>query len=731
MNSLPVEPVTLDNCDREPIHIPGFIQSHGVFFTFDEYGSCCFRSRNAEAMLGPSVPALGEALAAHHFFGDGLVQAMLAEVRASEDSDVIPHAMEISGEMGAFDVIAHKTSSGIICEFEATANAVPTPASFSFKSHRSMERLKRQTTITTLLNAAVEEVRGMTGFDRVMAYRFRHDESGDVVAESVTDALDPFLGRRYPASDIPAQARRLYVINTLRLIADVKALPVAVDAAPAMTTPIDMSHAVLRSVSPIHLEYLSNMGVGASMSVSIVIGGKLWGMLACHHMTPRRVSHTVRMACDVLAQILASNLQGAIAHDLAANADLAASLRSRIVEQVLHADNILIGLSSEAAGLCEAFAAQGVAIADVGKIEVFGGLSKAAGAILLDWLGTLDSSAGKMIYGDSLEALGIPTQQDIDPWCGILALPFGSESRSWLLLLRKEQIETVLWGGKPEKNYASGPLGPRLTPRGSFELWREIVRGKSVPWGVSDLESAQKLLAELQRADAAQAFETSRARNQLLAMLGHDLRDPLQSISNTATLMDKQGGDGKISKRLQSSSTRMQRLVTQVMDMSRLHGGGLSFDFQRVNMTAVVENIIGETRAAHPGMEVMPLLQADTFSEADADRISQVLSNLLSNASHHGTPREPVLVQLSASDDSIKIEVSNVGPAIPPEQAATLFQPFKRINAKSATNRNGLGLGLFIARQVLDGHGGSLTYSYAEPYVVFTATLPKVQSGKS
>ncbi|RZJ18510.1 MAG: GAF domain-containing protein, partial [Haliea sp.] len=574
------------------------------------------------------------------------------------------------------------------------------------------------------LMLAVEELRRLTGFDRVMAYRFRHDESGDVVAESCDAALEPFVGRRYPASDIPAQARRLYIINTLRLIADVGAPPVPVLAAPQADAPLDMSHGVLRSVSPVHIEYLTNMGVGASMSVSIVIGGKLWGMLACHHMQPRRLAYTVRMACDMLSQILASNLQGLLARDRAAQADAAASLRSRLVEKVLHADDVLLGVSSEAAALCEGFDAHAAVVSYGARMEVFGDLTLTAGQAVIDWLNEGTVVAGRMIYRDTLPA---PLPAQLDVWCGLLALPFGAETPGWLVLLRKEQIETVLWGGKPEKEYKAGPLGPRLTPRGSFALWREIVRGKAVPWNELHLESAQKLLDELVRADAAHMVEINRARNQLMAMLGHDLRDPLQSISNTALLMEKRGGDGKLTQRLQSSSSRMQRLVGQVMDMSRLQSGALTFDLQPVDLVPLLMQLVGEMRAAHPRMEVLVEAPAALMADADADRMSQVISNLLSNASHHGAPGQPVRVRLAEDAGTVLLDISNVGEAIAPDLAATLFLPFKRNAGRSATNRNGLGLGLYIARQVMAGHGGTLAYRYDAPWVVFSATFPTRQ----
>ncbi|MDO9360815.1 MAG: GAF domain-containing protein, partial [Polaromonas sp.] len=408
--------VTLDNCDREPIHIPGHIQPHGALFAFDAAGVLIYRSANAGELLRGHLPALGEMLTAAHFDAYAGIHELLAAVRASDDGEVIPHAMEVRDGDKAFDVVAHPAAGGVVCEFEDSSQAVAVPPGFSFISHRATEKLKRQQSVDGLLAMAVEEVRRMTGFDRVMAYRFRHDESGDVVAESCDASLDPFVGRRYPASDIPAQARRLYIINTLRLIADVGAQPVPVQAAAQVTAPLDMSHGVLRSVSPVHIEYLTNMGVGASMSVSIVIGGKLWGMLACHHMQPRRLAYTVRMACDMLAQILASNLQGLLARDRAAQADEAASLRSRLVEKVLHADDVLLGLTSEAAALCEGFEAQAAVVSYGTRMEVFGDLTLTAGQAVVDWLNEGKVVAGRMIHRDTLPA---PLPVQLDPWCGL------------------------------------------------------------------------------------------------------------------------------------------------------------------------------------------------------------------------------------------------------------------------------------------------------------------------
>ena len=718
------ELLTLDNCDREPIHIPGLIQSHGALFAFDPSGRLMYRSQNAEALLGPGIPALGQLLGAGHFTAYQGLHELLERVAAAVDGNGIGHAMKVDCSFGLFHVIAHKTGQGMICEFEDGHDAIAEEPGFAFSAHRAMERLRRQTTVEGLLSAAVEEIRRLTGFDRVMAYRFLHDGSGAVAAESAHASLEPFMGRRYPASDIPAQARRLYVINTLRLIADVRATPVAVEALPGTVEPLDMSHSVLRSVSPVHIEYLGNMGVAASMSISIVIGGKLWGMLACHHRLARRVSYTVRMACDVMGQILGANIQGALAKQYAVRSDKAANFRSHLLAQALHEQDLSAALSTEAGALCDSFGAQGVLLADGGKLEVYASLAPSAATALLQWLNDGKPVAGHMVHLHTLDGLPAPLRAHMGVWCGLLALPFGAEPLSWMVLLRKEQVETVLWGGRPEKDVVAGPLGPRLTPRGSFDLWRQIVQGHAIPWDDTDLDSAQKLLDKLLWVESARSAETSRARSHLMAMLGHDLRDPLQAIANTATLIGTQGGDGTLTQRIKSSSTRMQRLISQVMDMSQLQNGGLVFHMELIDLAAVLKELIAESRAARPSVKIETITPPRLMAEADGDRIAQVLGNLLGNASQHAFPGSPVLVQLRDRGGTVEIEVSNEGNPPSGAVAATLFQAFKRAGDPSAVRRNGLGLGLYIAQQIMLAHGGTLGYASDAPYVVFTATFP-------
>ena len=432
--------VTLENCAREPIHIPGLVQSHGAMFAIDAQGVVTHASANARALLGDTAPAAGDTLLSTHFGADATVHEMLAEAQADDHAGTEGHAasaeVELAGRL--FDLIVHRTAGIVILEFELQPATRDEVAGFALKAHRAMDKLKRQSSIEALLALAVVSVRQLTGFDRVMAYRFRHDDSGEVAAEDKVDALEPFVGRRYPASDIPAQARRLYIINTLRLIADVKADPVAVTAANEALLPLDMSHATLRSVSPVHIEYLRNMGVGASMSISLVVNGRLWGMLACHHRTPLQVPYSVRMACDVLAQVLAANVQSLLARSRAQRAAAAAELRSRLIEAVLHADDPVPVLDGMAAALSDAFEAQAVVIAQEGRLHVHGDMPPETGARIVRWLVSREAAQNAVLTTQSAAELPADLAEACGIWCGMLALRFDDLTNGWLVLVRKE-----------------------------------------------------------------------------------------------------------------------------------------------------------------------------------------------------------------------------------------------------------------------------------------------------
>lgn len=720
--------VDLLSCADEPIHIPGSVQPHGALLFFQDDGQLEGWSANAPAMLG-LAPELGlpyASLALPQAARDAIADC----IAARDDEDAAPQVAGLAIGAAEYDCVVHAADGRIVAEFERRETTSEEVSRFAIKAHGSIDRLRRQKTIDALLASAVQQVREFTGFDRVMAYRFRADDSGDVVAESRRDDLVPYLGQRYPAGDIPAQARRLYTLNTLRMIADMDYAAVPLCGAPGARA-LDMSFAVLRSVSPVHVEYLKNMHVRASMSVSIVINGRLWGLIACHHMTPKLVPHAIRMAADVLAQVMASTIHSIESREDATLAEQSARVRTAMVESLLLDDDPLDALGQHAAALMGASGAQAMVATQHGKIvahcarpgELPEGLAEAI-------VSSLPENEHDLVVREMVADWPPELHGRLGKWVGMLALPFDPLGQGWCVMLRVEQIDTVAWGGRPDKIAALGPLGERLTPRGSFDAWHQTVRGCAHPWEANVLANARLTLAELVRAVNAHRSQTEATRAQLLAMLGHDLRDPLHSINMAGMVLERTGsGQGgnqpTLGKRIRSSTNRMQRMIGQVLDMSRIDRGmGLGVSLEPVDVKALLEDLIDEARLAYPGIPIDLVCEEAVTVKADQGRLGQVLSNLLSNARHHGEPGKPVSVCLKTHDGHAVLDVANAGQPIPPELVTTLFNPFKRASLNNPRNRTGMGLGLYIAQQIVREHSGEIAYRHEGERVVFTLRLP-------
>ncbi|HEU4775274.1 MAG TPA: ATP-binding protein [Telluria sp.] len=719
---------TLDNCADEPIHIPGSIQPHGAMLVFNHVGELLAWSANLPAELAlQQTPVLGMSPAQLGLCED--VCALIAECMAEMDGGEAPPMMleTAAGEVN-FDCIIHAHQSLVIVEYERRTHSSEVVSSFALKAHAGIERLKRQKSIIALLQTAVDQVRESTGFDRVMAYRFRHDDSGDVVAEAREAGLDPYLGRRYPASDIPAQARRLYTLSTLRLISDVGYAPVPILGRTG-AAPVDMSFCVLRSVSPIHIEYLQNMGVHASMSISIVINGKLWGLIACHHMTARQVPYSIRMAADVMAQVLASAIHTLELKERTALVEHAAEVRTRVMESLLHQDDVMAALTMHAADIANSLGAQALLVLHSGRVHIHGDVPADQAAAIA---GSVQNEDSDFIERSTAGEWPLELQKACGSWIGALGIRFDLASAGWLIALRPEQAEMVRWAGRPEKAVKSGPLGDRLTPRGSFDEWRQTVVGKAEPWEPTRLLIARQLLSEMNRASLVRHDQNEKARAYLLAMLGHDLRNPLQTISMAASVLELGGAQQMVGQRIKASSGRMERLISQVLDLSLINGGlRLGSSAADIDLIPVVHDVVDEFRTAKPGIAIQTNLPPSALVRGDRDRIAQVISNLISNANHHGKANAQIDIDVRLHGETTEFTISNIGDEIDELTGKTLYDPFKRMSVNNARNKGGMGLGLHISKQILIEHGATIEYSYAAPHVTFTVRFPNAAVGQA
>lgn len=491
-------------CAREPIHQVGAIQPHGVLLSVSMPDwTVRHASANAGTLFEVETSALiGESL--RDYIEDHVLEQISHTV--AESYLGAPSVLAARGNVGALaqvcEVSAHAAESLVHVEIE------PQPArSVSTMTARAMiSRLAHQGDPDEFDRSVVQQVRQLTGFDRVMLYRFRADGAGEVVAEDAHADMEPYLGLRFPASDIPRQARHLYLRNRVRLIADSSAVPVPVlPPAHPDGSPLDMSQHVLRSVSPMHLEYLRNMGVAASMSVSVVAGGRLWGLIACHHRTPCALSPRVREQAELFGLFVSMRIAAREQEAALASVEHAQHVRDGIAARLEGCADVDAGLAAALDEVARLFDGDGALLATANGTHVHGRVPAATGA-LDAWLDA--AGAGAHAATDVAADWG-----GDGGLAGVIGMRIGADDAR-LYVFRREQVEDVRWAGDPAKAIATDD-GDRIAPRRSFAEWTQRVRGRSVAFSDADLRGAERmarLLREMRRAPAAGGGEADRRR---------------------------------------------------------------------------------------------------------------------------------------------------------------------------------------------------------------------------
>ncbi len=477
--------IDLTGCDLEQIHIPGSIQPHGVMLVLDaETMTVGHVAGDVEGRLG-LVDWIDTSL-------DDIIGRTLAQsVRVMAEGGLSGLIGRLARLDQTFDVSLQSAGKFILIEFEP-APKVETSASATLSAlELAALGFSRATSLRQICDAAAAAFRNLTGFDRVLVYRFLDDEAGEVLAEAKRPDLASFLNHHFPGSDIPRQARALYVRNLVRVIPDAAYAPSPLRPAWKDETPLDMSNASLRSVSPVHLQYLHNMGVAASASVSIIKDDVLWGLIACHHETPRAITYDARVACRALASGFAARIK--------ARED-AEGYRERIRLRGFEED--IVGLLSREGGLENVLAnhtrelrramkADGVAVLR-GSELIADGVRPSDDAIrgIASWIAR---RADDPVFSTArLSSVFVAAEAFQAQASGLLSLVISSEEPWLILWFRVEEVQIVEWAGNPHKDRSLAP-GEILSPRASFEVWREAVHGRSRRWTLEEVEAAGRL----------------------------------------------------------------------------------------------------------------------------------------------------------------------------------------------------------------------------------------------
>ncbi len=731
----------LSACDREPIQFCGAIQPHGALLSLDDTLRIVRASANAFEWLGlttdPSgAPELRDALPPGWAELPGLMRAWLdGGERVLLSSGPGPGGLRET-------VLAQRTrDGGALLEFEAGNLDFHAAGRLQSRVQANLEQLGQAVELTTLCALAAAQVRALTGFNRTMIYRFTEAWDGTVVAEDGDGTLPSYLGLRFPASDIPAQARELYRLNRVRIIPDAAyvASPIVAADGAGDAASFDLSASVLRSVSPVHVEYMRNMGTAASMSVSIIVEGRLWGLVSCHHAAPRLVTLQVRNACDFLAQVLALQVSAMERTSEAARRVQLADIQAELLARMARERQFASGLALKPSAWLAVAAAGGAAAVVEGDITTVG-LTPERSQIqaLTDWLNR--SQAQEVFSTSALGDAFPPARAYAEVASGVLAVRTSQLHPSYILWFRPEVVQEVTWGGDPNKSVA--PASGRIEPRKSFAQWKEKVRGRAQPWETAVLETARAfrhavLNVVLRQAEerAELAGELQRSNRELEAFsysVSHDLRAPFRHIVGYAELLqEREATLDETSRRyivsIRESAISAARLVDDLLQFSKV--GRATLSTSRVDMNKLVAEARRSLEPDFEGRQIEWVIQPLPAAFGDATMLRQTLVNLISNAAKYTRPRALARISLSAEqgDSETVYTIKDNGVGFDMAYAGKLFGVFQRLHR--AEEFEGTGIGLAIAQRAVERHGGRIWADGAvERGATFHFALPKLKS---
>jgi light-regulated signal transduction histidine kinase (bacteriophytochrome) len=713
---------TLENCSREPIHIPGKIQDHGFLIALDGTFRITYCSENVIDFFGITATELLNRPA-------GILDSYLKRTEppnflvqliklAQSDQGFEPfnpYPLTINGL--PFNLIISKSEQFYLLEFEPEFSDLK--ADLQRVVGRSLSEMLSDIQPASILNKSVTKIKEIIGYDRVMIYKFHADGHGEVVAEVKNGNLEPFLGLHYPATDIPKQARELYKKNLTRLIANVYTTPSPIlTMLEADRAPLDLTNSALRAVSPIHIQYLKNMGVASSFSISLVHEDELWGLIACHNYTPRFINFKERDAAKLIGQVLSSALSFRILEQDEQNVARFKVSTDVLTRQLIRENNIASALFRFEYTLLDAVDATGVVMFFDNELHTKGEVP--SNAFLYQLVSWLDENMEpdiyatqklSEIYGDALEYKEIAS--------GMLACRLSKELREYMIWFRPEVISTVNWAGNPDKAVeVTGSDLTNISPRKSFEVWSSEVYLTAVPWINEELQSVLKLKEEIRFAISRKATELrvlneklKEAYDELDAFsytISHDLKNPLSSIKSYSQILLRnttlEPKAQHMVSRILSGAEKMQTMIQDVLSYSR--AGQLQSEYKLVNMKNLLNELKQELLVSYndPLVEININGVEDVYGEETM--VMQVFSNLIGNAVKYSQQASKPVVNINAVDHGNEVEyaIQDNGIGIDPSEQEKIFELFTRASDVQAFE--GTGVGLSIVKKIMNKHQG-------------------------
>lgn len=721
--------VNLTNCEQEPIHIPGSIQEHGFLlglkqdtFTID------FCSANTHNYI---------AFSHNELLGKKFEDIFTIEVRhelekyINEGSMLSSKLFDITFNSKKFTCTVHKSNDIYVFEAEEVSKDVISASHTYNQTSQFLNYMHETHTFKQLCDLVARGTRQITGYDRVMIYRFDKDYNGEVFAESKREDLEPFLGLHYPHTDIPKQARELYMQNLLRIITNINYSPVPIYTIDDKTGKnLDLSLSVLRSTSPIHVKYLHNIGVDASLTVSLIHNKKLWGLIACHHYSgSKNLSPEVKLAAKLQGHFITSQIeirQANEEYDLARKVNIALekvnkySLVSGSFEELISSPDLL--------KVCNA---AGVSILFNGKVYT-NGLVPGNDAILYlgSWLAAYTNNTS--FYTEKLIDVLPEDKMICNNTSGIIYHSLDPENSNCIIWYRPETQTEVNWGGDPNKAIIRDENG--LSPRNSFKLWKEVVNCLSKPWLRPERETAEAYANSLQKQISlliiTQEEERYRKLSEMLREANseleninwistHDLQEPLRKIqllSSRILIKEKEMPESVQDSiiRMNNSANRMQTLLIDILKYTKLKNTGETLE--KVDLNKLLGEIKTETleTASDQQLEInvhnLPEVNGVAFL------LKQLFANIIANSIKYAAADRTPVITITAENSLVEhpqqafkqlyyqINVSDNGIGFEQDYAESVFNIFTRLH--SSADYKGSGVGLALCRKIMQNHKG-------------------------
>ncbi len=714
--------VDLTNCDREPIHIPGAILPHGAMLVIDDATLRVLQAAgDTQGLLGRPIDALLDRTVEGLFSGEQVnrLHVLCQERDLDKPRHLLDPILRVHAER-PLDASAHRVDGVLVLEFEAAELGGPFVVDPLSAVQLMVDGFSSASSLFSLCQMATASVRRVAKYDRVMIYRFMADGSGWVIAESRAPELAPFLDLHYPAADIPQQARALYLKSWLRLITQVDYTPAPLTPVlnPRTDKPLDMSQAVLRDVSPIHREYLRNMGIDASMSISIIVAGRLWGLIACHHNSPRLLPRHLRAVCELFGSMFSLQLEAREKSEQFESRLASRKILQELMLNLAGVEDYAYGLTQQTPNLLDYIhggdvaldgaRSGGVAVRVEGAITFLGVTpDREQITALTEWLTSYMAETEGVFSTDRLGEVYAPAKAFANVASGLLVIAVSRDPSDFILWFRPELVETALWAGDPAKPVTSGPDGDRLSPRKSFEVWRHTVRERALPWTPAEIDSAFDLRVSLLQVVLRRIEAASREREKaherdklLMAELDHRVKNTLANIQALVT---------QSSRSAASLTMFVEGLDKRIHSMAKAHSLLTQSRWEGVS----VEGLLREELDAYnqpPGIVDLSGVDA-VLTPKSALSLSLALHELGTNAAKFGAfsvPEGRVAVSWGPNADQglVLNWRESGGPRVSPP------------------TRRGFGSSL-IERALALETGGRATIDYAPEGVVCEILLPE------